>query len=210
LRVVFGINRVGRGRDGSGLDIMRPRLVRFPSGSGPMYSLPRGFAAIAGLVAAILCLVLTPVQSRAWNGADSPPLVRAVDPLVDFLFDLRLRIAPSVDNYHFFGRFFFLVYLLALAGLWAFHARSRGHADPPEQRWFRVLAGGLGVEAVADTGPYWGGLESPFAVLFLLEELALLLILVGTAFYGRALLRSRSAPHGWGGYSYWPALGRSP
>jgi hypothetical protein len=164
-------------------------------------SLSRRFAAAAGLVSAVLCLVLTPVQSRAWNGADSPPLVRAVEPLVDFLFDLRLRIAPSVDNYYFFGRFFFLVYLLALAGLWAFHARSRGSTDPREQRWFRVLAGGLGVGAVADTGPYWGGLESPFAALFLVEELALLVILVGTVCYGRALLRSRSAP-GWLGWLF--------
>lgn len=119
------------------------------------------FAAVAGPVAAALCLVLTPVQSRVWNGADSPALVRTVDPFVDLLLGLRSRIAPGVDDYHFFGRFFFLVYLLALAGLWAFHHRARAEGDRRERTAFRVLAVGLAVGALADLGPYWGGLESP-------------------------------------------------
>jgi hypothetical protein len=161
--------------------------------------LVRLFAAVAGLVAAALCLVLTPVQSRVWNGADSPALVRAVDPFVDLLLALRSRVAPGVDDYHFFGRFFFLVYLLALAGLWALHHQLRGEGDRRKRTAFRVLTAGLVVGAVADLGPYWGGLESPFAALFLLEELALLAILVGTVLYGRALLLGGSAARwlGW-------------
>ena len=159
----------------------------------------RRLAAAAGVMAAALCLVLTPVQSRAWNEADAPPLVRAADPLVDPLLRLRMKVAPGLDDYHFFGRFFFLVYLLTLAGLWAAHVSSTGAGDRREGTWFRVLAVGLGVGAAADMGPYWGGLESPFAASFVIEELALAAILVGTVFYGRALLRSGSAPRwlGW-------------
>ena len=156
-------------------------------------------AAGAGPVAAALCLVLTPVQSRVWNGADSPALVRTVDPFVDLLLGVRSRVAPGLDDYHFFGRFFFLVYLLALGGLWAFHARSGAAGDRRERTAFRVLAASLVVGALSDLGPYWGGLESPFAALFVLEELALLAILVGTVLFGRALLLARSAPRwlGW-------------
>jgi hypothetical protein len=125
--------------------------------------------------------------------------VRAVDPFVDPLLGLRSRIAPGVDDYHFFGRFFFLVYLLALAGLWAFHHQVRAEGDPRKRTAFRVLAIGLAVGALADLGPYWGGLDSPFAALFVLEELALLAILVGTVLYGRALLLGGPAPRwlGW-------------
>jgi hypothetical protein len=119
--------------------------------------------------------------------------------LVDALLDLRPGLAPGLDDYHFFGRFFFLVYLLALAGLWAFHFGAMPASDQREGTAFRILAVGLAVGAVADLGPYWGGLESPFAVLFVLEELALLAVLIGTVLYGRALLLGRSAPRflGW-------------
>jgi hypothetical protein len=143
--------------------------------------------------------VLTPVQSRVWKGDDAPPLVRAVDPLVNVLTRLRQEIAPGVDDYHFFGRFFFLVYLLSLAGLWALHAGTMKGPDGREGTWFRVLAVGLGMGAVGDVGPYWGGIESPWAALFLLEELALIAIMVGTVGYGIVLLRSGRAPRwlGW-------------
>ena len=52
----------------------------------------------------------------------------------------------------------------------------------------------LAAGAVADMGPYWGGIDSPFAALFVLEELALLAILIGTVMYGRAMLTAGSAP----------------
>jgi hypothetical protein len=162
-------------------------------------TVPPAFGAVAGVLAAALCLVLTPVQSRAWNGGDAPPLVRAVDPLVSHLTRLRQGIAPGVDDYHFFGRLFFLVYLLSLAALWIPHAGSSEVADGRVRVWFRVLAGGLATAAVGDVGPYWGGIESPWAALFLIEELALLAILIGTVGYGIALLRAGAAPRwvGW-------------
>jgi hypothetical protein len=161
--------------------------------------LPRWAGAAAGSLACGLCLVLTPVQSRAWNGNDAPPLVRAADPLVSLLFRLRREIAPGVDDYHFFGRIFFLVYLLSLVPLWSFHVGRMGNVDRRERAWFRVLAVSLLVGAVGDVGPYWGGIESPWAALFLVEELSLVAIMVGAVGYGAALLHSGGAPRwlGW-------------
>ncbi len=161
--------------------------------------------ALTGPAGALLCLVLLPVQSKIWNEADSPMLVRAVDPFVQELLGLQREIAPGADAYMFFGRFFVAVYLLCLVGLWAFHHRraDRGGGDhvPRENRWVRVLAIALSIAAVADVGPYWGGLESPFAALFPLEMLALLAIMIGTVGYGIALLRSGSAPR-WLGWAF--------
>jgi hypothetical protein len=163
---------------------------------------------VAGPIGALLCLLLTPVQSRVWNGVDSPALVRAVDPFVALVLRLREGVAPGVDDYHFFGRFFVLVYLLALAGIWAFHT-GREVIEPRARTWFRVLALALAAGAVADMGPYWGGIDSPFAALFVLEELALVAILIGTVMYGRAMITAGSAPR-WLGWTFVAAAPAAP
>ena len=157
----------------------------------------RGLAALLG---GILCLLLTPVQASIWSGSDSPPVVLAAGPLLDLADRIHGSFGPrfGLDEYYFYGRMFFLVYLAAIAGLVGLHALQSG-GGPGERVWFRVVLAGLVVALAGDIVAYWGGSgdisESPVQGMgFTIEMLGILAMLIGSLFYGRVTLRGDAVP----------------
>lgn len=158
------------------------------------------WAGLAALLGGLLCVLLTPIQASIFSGADAPPLVLAAGPLLDLAnrihgtFGSRL----DLDAYYLYGRMFFLVYLGVIAGLVGLHAlQSRG--IPRERLWFRVVLGGLSLALFGDVVAYWGGSgdisDSPVQGLeFTFEMLAVLVVLIGSVFYGRITLRGNVVP----------------
>lgn len=156
------------------------------------------WAGLAALLGGILCLALTPIQAYIWSGADAPPLVLATRPLLDQSRRLHEAVGSrlGLSDYYFYGRMFFLVYLLALAGLLGLHASQSGGGGRREKTWFRALLAALVAALIGDLVAYWGGtdLGDLQGLGFTLEVLALLAVLVSSAFYGRATLRSNVVP----------------
>ncbi len=152
------------------------------------------------MLGGILCLLLTPVQASIWSGSDSPPVVLAAGPLLDLADRIHGSFGPrfGLDEYYFYGRMFFLVYLAAIAGLVSLHALQSG-GGPGERVWFRVVLAGLVVALAGDIVAYWGGSgdisESPVQGLgFTIEMLGILAMLIGSLFYGRVTLHGDAVP----------------
>ena len=161
---------------------------------------------LAGLLGGLLCVALTPIQTFIWSREASPAWVLAMRPLLDRYLAIYDRVGASLglSDYHFFGRMFFLVYLLILLPLLAVHAGQSGRGVRLEAVGFRCSMIGLITAAVGDVGAYWGGSDpEEFAAIqgigFLMEMLAILVILVGSVLYGIATLRAGVLPHwcGW-------------
>ncbi len=158
------------------------------------------WAGLAALLGGLLCVLLTPIQASIFSRADAPPLVLAAGPLLDLANRIHGTFGPrlGLDEYYLYGRMFFLVYLAVIAGLVGLHAlQSRG--VPRERLWFRVVLGGLSLALVGDVVAYWGGSgdisESPVQGLgFTFEMLAVLVVLIGSVFYGRITLRGNVVP----------------
>ena len=170
------------------------------------------WSGLAALLGGLLCLLLTPIQASIFSGADSPPLVLATEPLLNLAdrihgtFGARL----GLDEYYFYGRMFFLVYLGAIAGLVGLHALQSG-GERRERTWFRVLLIGLVLVLVSDIVAYWGGSgdisESPVQGLgFTFEMLAVIAVLIGSVLYGRVTLRGNAVP----GWAAWLLVIASP
>ncbi len=158
------------------------------------------WSGLAALLGGLLCLLLTPIQASIFSGADSPSLVLASRPLLDLAGAIHGTFGPrlGLDEYYFYGRMFFLVYLGAIAGLVGLHALQSGRGRH-ERTWFRVLLIGLALALVGDIVAYWGGSgdisESPVQGLgFTFEMLAVLAVLIGSVFYGRVTLRGDAVP----------------
>ena len=158
------------------------------------------WSGLAALLGGPLCLLLTPIQAAIFSGSDSPPLVLAARPLLDLATRIHGTFGPrlGLDEYYFYGRMFFLVYLAAIAGLAGVHALQPGGV-PRERLWFRVVLGGLSLALVGDVVAYWGGSgdisESPVQGLgFTFEMLAVLAVLIGSVFYGGVTLRGNTIP----------------
>ena len=158
------------------------------------------WSGLAALLGGPLCLLLTPIQASIFSGADSPPLVLAFGPLLDLADRIHSTFDPrlSLDEYYFYGRMFFLVYLGAIAGLVSLHVLQSGGVRR-ERTWFRVLLIGLVLALVGDIVAYWGGSgdisESPLQGLgFTFEMLAVLAVLISSVLYGRVTLRGDVVP----------------
>ena len=158
------------------------------------------WSGLAGLLGGLLCLLLTPVQASIFSGADSPPLVLATEPLLDLADRIHSTFGArlGLDEYYFYGRMFFLVYLGAIAGLVGLHSFQSGR-ERRERTWFRVLLIALVLALVGDIVAYWGGSgdisESPVQGLgFTFEMLAVLAVLIGSVFYGRVTLHGDAVP----------------
>jgi hypothetical protein len=155
-----------------------------------------------GLARGLLCLLLTPIQASIFSGADSPPFVLATGPLLDLAGTIHGVFGPrlGLDEYYFYGRMFFLVYLGAIAGLAGLHALHLQSGGVRRERpWFRVVLVGLVGALVGDVVAYWGGSgdisESPVqGVGFTFEMLAVLAVLIGSVLYGKATLGGGAAP----------------
>lgn len=157
----------------------------------------KGLAASLG---GLLCLLLTPIQASIFSGADSPPLILMARPLLDLADTIHATLGPrlGLDEYYFYGRMFFLVYLGAIAGLVGLHTLQSG-GERRERTWFRVLLIALVLALVGDVVAYWGGSgdisESPVQGLgFTFEMLAVLAVLIGSVLYGRVTLRGDAVP----------------
>lgn len=76
---------------------------------------------LAALLGGFLCLLLTPIQASIFSGVDTPPLVLASRPLLDLAGTIHGTFGPrlGLDEYYFYGRMFFLVYLGRSPGSWA-------------------------------------------------------------------------------------------
>jgi hypothetical protein len=166
----------------------------------------RRWHGLAGLLGGLLCLALTPIQAFIWSREASPTWVLAMRPLLDRYLAIYDRVGASLglSDYYFFGRMFFLVYLLALLPLLAVHAGQSGRGVRLEMVGFRWSMVGLITAAVGDVGAYWGGSDPDgFAAIqgiaFMVEMLAILVILVGSVLYGIATLRAGVLPRwcGW-------------
>lgn len=83
-------------------------------------------------------------------------------PLLDRYLAIYDRVGPSLglSDYQFFGRMFFLVYLLALLPLLSVHAGQSGQRVRLETVGFRCSAAGLIAATVGDVGAYWGGSDA--------------------------------------------------
>lgn len=157
-----------------------------------------GFVAMLG---GVLCVLLTPIQASIYSGDDSSPLVLAARPVLDAADRIHAAIGPrlDLDMYYFYGRMFFLVYLAAIVGLVGLHTlHARGVRR--ERTSFRVLLGGLVIALAGDIVAYWGGRgdisESPVQGLgFTVEMLAVLVVLIGSVFYGRITLHQNVIPN---------------
>lgn len=146
-------------------------------------------AAIAPALALILLLLLGPIQSTIWNGADSPPLVRAAAPLVDAALGGLQAIAPGAEPYDVFGRFVILAYLALLAGMAALPAASHGQRIAKAALLVATIAAALG-----DIVAYWiaGRADDALrAVGFWYWEVpALAIALLAAAVFGALWLRA--------------------
>jgi hypothetical protein len=102
------------------------------------------WSGLAALLGGLLCLLLTPIQASIFSGGDSPPLVLATKPLLDLADTIYGTFGPrlGLDEYYFYGRMFFLVYVLAIAGLVGLHTLQSGGVRR-ERLWFRVVLVGL-------------------------------------------------------------------
>jgi len=158
------------------------------------------WSGLAALLEGLLCLVLTPIQASIFSGADASPFVLASEPLLDLAGMVHGAFGPrlGLDEYYFYGRMFFLVYLGAIAGLAGLHALQSGVVRR-EKLWFRVVLVGLVGALLGDVVAYWGGSgdisESPAQGLgFTFETLAVLAVLIGSVLYGGATLGGDAVP----------------
>jgi hypothetical protein len=94
---------------------------------------------LAGLLGGLLCVALTPIQTFIWSREASPAWVLAIRPLLDRYLAIYERVGASLglSDYYFFGRMFFLVYLLVLLPLLAVHAGQSGRGVRLESVGFR-------------------------------------------------------------------------
>ena len=115
------------------------------------------WSGLAALLGGLLCLLLTPIQASIFSGGESPPLVLASRPLQDLADTIHGTFGPrlGLDEYYFYGRMFFLVYLGAIAGLVGLHTLQSG-GERRERTWFRVLLIALVLALVGDVVAYWG------------------------------------------------------
>ena len=158
------------------------------------------WSGLAALLGGLLCLLLTPIQASIFSGGESPPLVLASRPLLDLADKIHDIFDPwlGLDEYYFYGRMFFLVYLGTIAGLVGLHTLQSGGVRR-ERLWFRVVLGGLVLALVGDIVAYWGGSgdisESPVQGLgFTFEMLAVLAVLISSMLYGRVTLGGDAVP----------------
>ncbi len=100
-------------------------------------------------------MLLTPIQASIFSGADSPPLVLAARPLLGLADRIHGAFGPrlGLDEYYFYGRMFFLVYLAAIAGLVGLHTLQAGR-ERRERLWFRFVLAGLVLALLGDVVAY--------------------------------------------------------
>jgi hypothetical protein len=173
--------------DHGGNDMLRKSVLRWG-----------GLLPLAGL---LVWIVLTPLMATIWNfpiynldaiWQRTPFIVRSVGQyLVEQGIDLN-----SESVYFRVGRYFFLIYLSMTVGLYAFHNRVKSEirAIPNSVSIsYRLLLISLSIVAISDFISYGLGVFSDFlwSFGFAVESLVFLIVLLGSIWYGAALIRAK-------------------
>ena len=149
----------------------------------------------------IVWVVITPLMSTIWNFPNSsldafwqrtPFIVRSVGHfLVQQGIDLN-----SESVYFRVGRYFFLIYLSMIVGLYAFHSRVKseiGAVPKSVSISYRLLLISLSIVAIGDFISYGFGVFSDilWRFGFAAESLVFLMVLLVSIWYGAALIRAK-------------------
>lgn len=166
--------------------------------------------ALAGVLAGVVWLVLTPFMATTWNcygvcteWGGQPLVVRTVG---RWLAGLGAFSPPvTSDPYFDYGRFFPLFYLLAIVTLRAFHRAQarRASALRPLARWsFRAALAALVVGGLGDLAGYVVGryVTAVWSAGWAVEALSWLLAVPALITYGAATLRQAAMPR-WTGWA---------
>ena len=174
--------------------------------AGTVNSLITQWGGLFAILGGALGVVLTPLMASIWAYEGGTVvwdnklqvLVRFFGPLLEHAG--LLTFAPGHVVYYTYGRLYFLVYLLILIGLIAFHtALPRPVQDFGNlHERYRLLMLGLLIAMLGDIGGYWGNSEPDFNTIqaagAFIEIAGLIMILGGSLIYGRGLLKSGIDP----------------
>lgn len=150
----------------------------------------RGLAALLG---GLVALALTPPLASAYHLAYSEPppwflpLIPLLGPLLDF--------GPISSVYNIYGRWFALVYLLALPGFQGLRQLQQPSPWSLADISWKILVLALILTCIGVAGDYWFD-----GAGWTLTLLGLLILLIATTVYGATLLRARVVP-AWLGWS---------
>ena len=153
------------------------------------------------LVGLLIWIVLTPLMATIWNFPKSsldafwqrtPFVVRTVGHLL-----VQQGIDLNSESVYFqVGRYFFLVYLSMIVGLYAFHSRVKSETSSIPKSVsisYMLLLVSLSIVAIGDFISYGLGVFSDFLWRFgfAAESLIFLMVLLGSIWYGAALIRAK-------------------
>jgi len=173
-----------QGNPGAGNDMLRKGILRW----GGLFP----------LVGLLIWIVLTPLMATIWHFPNSnldafwqrtPFIVKSVGQfLVQQGIDLN-----SESVYFRVGRYFFLIYLSMIVGLYAFHGRVKSEISAIPKSVsisHKLLLISLSIVAVGDFISYGIGVFSDFlwSFGFAVESLVFLMVLLGSIWYGAALI----------------------
>jgi hypothetical protein len=164
------------------------------------------FAGWASIASAVVGVLVTPFMASVWEYENplvvwsrTAPVTRVFGPILESWGALSFgsRDLP----YEVYGKSFVLVYVLMLPIVRYVHVlQSTSAASAWERRTWRVLWIALIVAAVGDGVSYWGiSLPEPVGDIlwvggFLVEIVAMIVVLVVTTIYGIVSIRIRVIP----------------
>lgn len=162
---------------------------------------------LGGVLGILLTAMTTAAYySQAWSQAGAPLWVQMLQSRLNSL----LTFAPPEVVYQTYGKGFFLVFLLFLAGLLGLRAQAHLGLDPRGKLGFNIIFIGLVLSLVGNVSDYWLGesVARPISIVgFVIgTEIGYLVYLAGALLLGRALLRTSLLPH----WSLWPLMVAPP
>ncbi|RHX91882.1 hypothetical protein [Leptospira stimsonii] len=113
------------------------------------------FIAFFTLFAAILTLILTPIQSYIWNGESTPFYLLKMKELILVFLKMKKEIFPETTDYYFFGRMTIFIHIGILLGLKELY--KNGFFPESLSKILRFVAGILLLATFGDLIAYWGG-----------------------------------------------------
>lgn len=163
------------------------------------------FAGWASIASAVVGVAITPFMASVWEydylvvWSKTPPVTRVFGPMLESWG--ALSFGSGDVPYEVYGKSFVLVYVLMLPIVRYVHVlQTKSVTGAWERRTWRVLWVALIVAAVGDGVSYWGVSLPGFLGDglwrggFLVEVLAMLVVLVATTVYGLVSIRIRVVP----------------
>ena len=114
-----------------------------------------GLGAVVGFVVALL---LGATQSNIFNGPAAPGWVQAFTPWLELANEWRESLPLSTGDYYFFGRIFFVVYLLTIGGFVAWQQRTDTALPTAARQAIRFCSLRWRWPWSATSPPTWGGI----------------------------------------------------